>query len=143
MSKIAMRCWLFVLTRPAFALENGQASYFGGTATVPAGMIGKLNPSVETALLFEYSSGKLAIPYADLWSYEYSDPVTRHLGVLPAIAVGLVAHRQHRHFFRISYRDEKSLPQVAIFEVSSQMPRTLQAVLENRTPKTYLHLRLP
>ena len=44
--------------------------------------------------------------------------VARHLGVVPAIAVGLVKRWQRRHYFRITYHDESKTQQVAIFEVS-------------------------
>jgi len=73
-------------------------------------------------LSFDYSGGKLIIPFEMIDSFEYSRQVARNLGVLPAIAVGLVKHRQRRHFFRISYHDESKAPQVAIFEVSKEMP---------------------
>ncbi len=66
---------------------------------------------------------------------EYSQQVARHLGVLPAIAVGLVKRRQRRHFLRISYHDESSTAQVAIFEVSKETPHTLLAILEVRAPQ--------
>src|SRR5712671_6849578 len=101
--------WLLMLTLtlPAAAVENEQVMYAGGTVpTVKAGTIGRLDPTLETTLLFEHSGGKLLIPYADIQSFAYDKEVTRHLGVLPAIAVGLLKMRQHRHFFRISYRGD-------------------------------------
>jgi hypothetical protein len=76
----------------------------------------------------------LLIPYADIQSFEYSTKVTRHLGFMPAIAVGLVKMRRHRHYFRISYRGADVGSQVAVFEVPKQMPRTLRAVLQARAP---------
>jgi hypothetical protein len=60
--------------------------------------------------------------------------VARHLGVLPAIAVGMVKKRQRRHFFRISYRDEAGDLRVALFEVPKQMPPVLLAVLGAKAP---------
>jgi hypothetical protein len=77
------------------------------------------------------------IPYASIDSYEYSKDVTRHLGVLPAIAVGLVKMRRHSHYFRISYRTENGGPaQIVVLEVPKDMPRTLRAILETRAPGT-------
>jgi hypothetical protein len=87
------------------------------------------------ALKFDYAGGKLVIPFVAIDSFEYSQQVARHLGVLPAIAVGLVKRRQRRHFLRITYHDESSAAQVAIFEVSKEMPRTLLAILEVRAPQ--------
>ncbi|PYV62366.1 MAG: hypothetical protein DMG95_09815 [Acidobacteria bacterium] len=77
----------------------------------------------------------MSIPYATIDSFEYSQEVTYHFGILPAIAIGLIKKRERRHFFRISYHDEQSLPQVAIFEVSKHTPRSLKAVLEARAPR--------
>ena len=84
----------------------------------------------------ESSGTKLLIPYADIQTFEYSTEVTRHLGVLPAIGVGLVKMRRHRHYFRISYRGAADVSQVAVFEVPKHMPRALRAVLEARAPQT-------
>ncbi|HUJ82233.1 MAG TPA: hypothetical protein VLW83_10130, partial [Candidatus Acidoferrales bacterium] len=94
-----------------------------------------LDTTSETTLSFEYAGNKLLIPYAKIDSFDYSQQVARHLGVLPAIAVGLVRKRQRRHFIQISYRDESNVSRVAVFEVSKQMPRTLLAILRNRAPQ--------
>jgi non-ribosomal peptide synthetase component F len=113
--------------------------YAGGTVTtLQAGVVGRFDTSSDTLLAFEHSGGKLTIPYASIHTFQYSIEVTRHLGVLPAIAIGLVKMRQHRHYFRISYRDTEGAPQVAVFEVPKHMPRTLQAILEARVPKKTL-----
>ena len=87
-------------------------------------------------MIFEYSENKLVIPYNAIESFKYSKEVTRHLGVMPAIAIGLMKMRRHSHFFRISYRDPNNVAQAAVFEVPKHMPRTLQAVLETRAPRT-------
>jgi len=136
MRKIVVFGLLLIVSLPAFAVEDGQVMYVGGTAPgLTAGVIGKLDTTSDTALIFEYSGNKLAIPYDAIHSYDYSKEVTRHLGVLPAIAIGLFKMRSHRHYFRISYRDGNNVAQAAIFEVPKQMPRTLQAVLETRAPR--------
>ena len=77
----------------------------------------------------------MEIPYAAIQSFEYSKEVTHHLGVLPAIAVGMFKMRRHGHFFRISYHDSNDVAQAVVFEVSKQMPRTLLAVLTTRAPQ--------
>lgn len=136
MKKLAAFCLLLVLSLPAGAVEDGQVMYAGGTvAALQAGVLGRLDTTSETTLSFEYAGNKLPIPYAKIASFEYSEKVARHLGVLPAIAVGLVKKRQRRHFFEISYRDDSDLIQVAVFEVSKQRPQTLLAVLQNRSPQ--------
>ena len=136
MKKLMTFCLLFALALPMAAVEDDQVMYAGGTApALRVGVVGRLDTTSEQSLAFESSGPKLLIPYADIQSFEYSTEVTRHLGVLPAIGVGLVKMRRHRHYFRISYRGADNVSQVAVFEVPKQMPRTLRAVLEARAPK--------
>ena len=130
--------WFLLLLMPlaTSAVEGGQVMYVGGTVgALTGGVSGRLDASSQSVLNFEYSGGKLAIPFEMIDSYEYSQRVARHLGVLPAIAVGLVKRRQRRHFFRISYHDDSKTSQVVIFEVSKEMPRTLLAILQERAPQ--------
>jgi len=131
-------CFLLLAASSAFALEGGHARYVGGTVPdVEPGIVGRLDTISDTALIFEYAGHKLEIPYASIESYKYSKDVTRHLGVLPAIAVGLVKMRRHSHFFSISYRAEGGGPaQVVVLEVAKEMPRTLEAILHTRAPGT-------
>jgi hypothetical protein len=137
MKKLAAFCLVLVVCLPAVAVEGDQVMYVGGaTSKIKAGVVGTLDTSSETTLIFDYSGSKLAIPYASIESFQYSQEVTRHLGVLPAIAIGLVAKRRHRHFFRIAYRDSNNVAQAAVFEVPKRMPRTLQAILHARAPQT-------
>jgi hypothetical protein len=86
-------------------------------------------------LIFEYAGNKLAIPYDAIQSFEYSKEVTRHLGVLPAVAVGMFIMRRKGHFFRIAFRDSDNVAQAVVFEVPKHMPRTLLAVLDTRAPQ--------
>jgi hypothetical protein len=99
------------------------------------GSPGKLDMTSQTELVFVSSSVRLVIPYASIDSYDHSQRVTHHLGVLPAIAVSLVKKRQRKHFLRIAYHDEIKTPQVAIFEVPKKMPLTLLAILQQRAPQ--------
>jgi hypothetical protein len=136
MKKLAAFCFFLSLCLPALAVEDGQVMYLGGTAPgVNAGVVGKLDTTAEAALIFEYSGNKVEIPYAAIQSFEYSKEVTHHLGVLPAIAVGMFKMRRRGHFFRISYHDSKNVAQTVVFEVPKQMPRTLLAVLTTRSPQ--------
>ncbi len=136
MRKILGLFLLLLTPLTASAVEGGQVMYVGGTVgALKEGVTGKLDTSSQMVLNFDYSGGRLVIPFEMVDSYEYSQRVARHLGVLPAIAVGLVKRRQRRHFFRISYHDESKAPQVAIFEVSKEMPHTLLAILRVRAPQ--------
>ena len=129
-------CFVLLVSLSAAALTDGHAKYVGGTApNMIAGVVGRLETTSETSLIFEHAGNKLEIPYASIESSDYNKEVARHPGVLPLIAVGLIKTRQRRHFFRISYRPPgSSVSQVAIFEVPKHMPRTLQAVLDARAP---------
>ena len=137
MNKVMIFCMLLALAVPVLAVDDGQVMYVGGTVpALPAGAVGRLDTTSEESLTFEYSGTKVLIPYSQIESFEYSTEVTRHLGVMPAIAVGLIKMRQHRHYFRISYRSTDNVSQVVVFEVPKHMPRTLQAVLMVRAPQT-------
>jgi hypothetical protein len=136
MKKFAVICLLLVAAAPAGAVEGNQVLYTGGTIPdMQAGVLGRLDTKSESALSFEYAGNKLTIPYARIESFKCYEEVARHLGVLPAIVVGLVKKRQRKHFFEISYRDESNRTQVAIFEVSKKTPPTLLATLLTRSSK--------
>jgi hypothetical protein len=124
-----------LLSLPAFAAGGNQVKYFGGTVqNLSAGVTGVFEVTSDSALVFQHAGNKLSIPYSSIHSSAYSKDVARHLGILPAIVVALLRARQHRHFFRISYQDEKNVEQLAIFEVPKAMPRVLSAVLATRAP---------
>ena len=134
MKKLTALFLLLILSLSALAVDDQQVMYIGGTAPgLAAGTVGSLDTTAETALIFEHAGIKLEIPYAAIESHEYSTEVTHHLGVLPAVAVGMVRIRKHRHYFRVTYHSADGVPQVAVFEVSKQMPRSLQAVLAARS----------
>jgi len=132
---IAVFLLLILIPMAAEAVEGDNVMYAGGTAVgIKEGSIGKLDTKSLSALSFESAGVTLTIPYAKIDSYEYWHPVARHLGVLPAIAVGMVKKRQRRHFFRISFRDEAGDLRVAVFEVPKQMPPVLLGILGAKAP---------
>lgn len=129
-------CLLLTLALPVLAVEDGYALYVGGTvAGLKEGDSGRLDATSQNELTFVSSSVRLVIPFASIDSYEHWEQVAHHLGVLPAIAVGLVKKRQRKHFLRIAYHDESRMPQVAIFEVPKRIPFTLLAILQQRAPQ--------
>lgn len=137
MTKIlATLCLLLTLALTALAVEDGYVTYLGGTlASLQEGDRGKLDTSSPTDLVFESSTRRLVIAFVKIDSYEHSQQLAHHLGVLPAVAVGLVKKRKRRHFICIAYHDENNTPQVAIFEVPKKMPLTLMAILRQRAPQ--------
>jgi hypothetical protein len=132
---VRRRLLLFALLLVAVSVnaQTGVVTYMGGTvAGFNPGDTGALETAGD-ALRFESKGRKLKIPYDAIDSFEYSQPVAHHLGVLPAIAVGLFKHRQHRDIFRVFFHDEGGSSQVAIFQVPKQMPQTLEAIFRVRT----------
>lgn len=137
MKRFTAVCLLLVLmiALPAVAVENEEVMYVGGTiSAVREGTVGHMDTTSTTALKFDSPGGSFEIPFARFDSYTYSEETARHLGVLPAIGVAVLRKRQHRHFFRISFHDENSTPQVAVLEVSKHMPKTVMAILQTRAP---------
>jgi len=136
LNKRVLVCVFLLLSLPVAAVDDESARYEGGTTVgLTPGIIGRFDTTSPAALIFQSSAGRITIPYAAISSFQYSRDVKHHLGVLPAIAIGLIKHRQHQHFFRISYRDEQNQPQVVIFEVAKHMPRALEAVLKAKAPQ--------
>lgn len=130
---------LLLLSLPAVALSGQHVQYIGGTAPgIKNGAVGKLDTTSDSSLIFESEGNKLSVPYASIESFQHSKEVARHLGVLPVILVALLKPRQHRHFFRIAYRDRTSpdpVMHVIILEVPKRMSCTLEAVLDTRAPQ--------
>ena len=128
---------LVVIALPAVAISGQNVKYVGGTLqNLNPGVVGTFDVS-ETALIFRHAGNTVTIPYSSIESSNYSQELARHMGFLPTVAVCLLKVRQHRHFFRISYHDEHSVEQVAIFEVPKHMPRTLSAVFDIRSRHTF------
>jgi len=114
------------------------AIYLGGTLTnLKQGAAGTLNLTSPEAIVFAAGSERLAIPYTGIQSYEYSRKLARHIGVIATIVVvAIVKHRQRRHFVTISYKDAQGTPQLAVFEISKEMPQILFPVLQARAPRS-------
>jgi phosphatidylglycerophosphate synthase len=134
-----------LLVVPCFAVEAGQVAYMSGTLAVPQGTIGGFDNTSPAALVFKFTvsgaaQGEVDIAYKNIGSFEYSTEVAHHLGVLPAVAVGLVKRRERRHFFTIKFTDSSDVPQAAIFEVPKRDPPGLLAILRARAPQA---CRLP
>jgi hypothetical protein len=128
------------LVPTAFAVEAGQVAYTGGSLSVAQGTTGSFDLTSSTALVFRYggpgaSANEVAIEYKNIRGYSYTTEVTYHLGVLPAIAVGLLKSRERRHFLAIRYADSADVAQAAVFEVAKSDPMTLLAVLRARAPQ--------
>ena len=131
---------------PAHAVETGQVAYYGGTVPgMPRGALGALHTDFPATLVFQMtaqtSPAEVDISYDKIRSVKYSTEVTHHLGVLPAIAVGLIRKRERRHLFAISFTDASGAVQTVLFEVAKddsqvllQILRARAAVCQNKAP---------
>jgi phosphatidylglycerophosphate synthase len=129
-----------LLATPAFAVELGQVAYTGGSLSMAQGTTGSFDLASPTSLVFRYagpgaSANEVAIEYKNIRGYSYTSEVAYHLGVLPAIAVGLLKSRERRHFLTIRYVDSADVAQAAVFEVAKSDPPALLAVLRARAPQ--------
>lgn len=125
-----------VISLSAFAQSGQTVTYLGGTVpNLKSETEGRLDVSDPVSTAFVYPGGKLTIGFSTIESYEYSRQVVHHLGVLPAIAVGLVRARKKSHLFRITYRDADNVSQVAVFRIPKQFPNALLPVFAARAPQ--------
>lgn len=137
MRRVFMIVILLGMVPLAFA-SGDDVLYAGGTVPqLKIGDSGRLDFSLSTRLQFVSSRGTLEVPYCGIESFEHTKEVAVHLGVAPAIAVGLVAARKRNHFVRITYLDCNQVAQVVVFQVPQNMPAFLIPALEARAPQAY------
>lgn len=125
---------------PAHALEHNQAVYEGGSAAIPVGSLGTFDTSLPTTLLLHFAAPggapvQIAIDYASMKTAQPSRQVAHRLGVAPAIAVGLLAAREHRYFLTLTWTDPSGIAQVAVLEVPRNDQAPLLAVIRARMPR--------
>ncbi len=120
--------------RPALAVDGSEVRL--RSSTVPgavAGAIGQLDTSLPDSIVFRVGGNPdITMPYAQITEFSYHTEVVHHLGVLGAIAVGLVKKRQRQHFITISYRDNRDTIQVTAFEISKAMPDVAVSLLRSK-----------
>jgi hypothetical protein len=135
MKKLLALFAVFAFAASAGTVDKEQVVYAGGSVLgLEAGVSGRLDVTSAEALTFASAGKTLLIPYAKISSFDYSREVAHHLGVLPAIAVGLLKKRERKHFVNISFTDDAGTARVAVFEVPKNMPRTLVPALRARVP---------
>jgi hypothetical protein len=136
MRQILVMGLVLMTATASLAVTRDEVAYLGGTSSVvKAGDVGTLDTAPATDLIFSTSNGRLAIAYASLQRVEYRNEVAYHLGVAPAIVVGLLKKRERKHLFTLTYSDKDGVKQVASFEVSKDLAPTLLTVLSARAPK--------
>ena len=125
------------LAGPALAapVEGSDVMYMGGSvANVKEGTVGRLDLTAVQELVFEHGDGRVAIPYASIQRFQYSQRLARRLGVAATVAVVLVKHRQRRHVVELYFQDTNGVSQVAMFELSKDRAAPVVAVLNARVP---------
>ena len=139
---------LAMMSASAFAAQPGKTIYSGGTAGVPTYTAGTFDTASPTALQFEYrkkdkTAGQIDMPYESIRGIEPRDETAHPLGILPFIAVSLVAHPPRRYFLTINYADAAGLAQVAVFEVSKRDQPLLVSIVNARSPRNCVVNRFP
>jgi len=119
----------------AWPIFGQQVAYLGGTTpNVKSDEVGSLDTTQREALVFVSGNDRIAIPYDRISSIEYRRDVAIHLGVAPAIAIGILKRRERKHTFSFAYTDNEGTREAAIFEVSKEMPATLISILKAKAP---------
>jgi phosphatidylglycerophosphate synthase len=120
---------------PSGASSISSVTFAGGSgSTLAAGTTGSLDVSSPDKLVFHADKGnEITIPYSQVQDCAYQDPVAHHLGVLPALAVGLVGTRIHNHLVTLTYLDTAHARQTVIFQLPHSGPEVLLPILHEHT----------
>lgn len=122
-----------LISTAAFGAETGDVEYVNGTVKgVSEGAMGSLTTSRQDALEFLAPSGRFSIPYEDITTVRCRVENRFRLGVLPAIAVGLLKARTKRHFVTIEWKHADGPPDVVTLDASKEKAQGLLAVLRAR-----------
>ncbi len=138
MKKILVVLLLVALSIPAFAdfawVEGTDVRYVGGTASgIAPDTMGKLDMTSAAELVFVSSSGaRVAIPYAAITNFRYSEEVAHHYGVIGATLIGLLKARRQQHFLHFAYHDASGNVQAVVLEVSKDAQAALRNTIQAR-----------
>lgn len=120
----------------AYAVETGDVEYVNGTVKgVPDGTMGSLDTSGKEVLEFRSAAGQFSVPYEEIKRVRCREENRFRLGVLPAIAVGLLKARSKRHFVTIEWEHPGGPSDVVTLDASKEKARGLLAVLRARAPQ--------
>jgi hypothetical protein len=129
---------LCLLAAPAYAIGPGKAAYVNGTAAVARDTIGSFDTSSPTTMHFQYKEangavGQIGIEYAKIYGIEPSEETVHPLGLLPWIAVSLLAHPEKRYLVTIRYADAAGTGQVDVFEVARRDQHVVVEIVNARS----------
>ncbi len=131
---------LSVLAAPAYAIGPGTAVYLNGTGTVARNTTGSFDTTSPTTLQFRYKqangvAGQLGIEYTKIYGIEPSEEAVHRLGLLPWIAVSLLAHPETRYMVTIRYADADGTAQIGVFEVARQDQHVVVEIVNARSTR--------
>lgn len=126
---------------PAYAIGPGKVAYINGTEPVARNTIGWFDTSSPTSLHFQYKDangavGQIGIEYAKIYGIEPSEETVHPLGLLPWIAVSLVAHPEKRYLVTIRYADAAGTGQIGVFEVARRDQRVVVEIVNARSMRS-------
>jgi CDP-diacylglycerol--glycerol-3-phosphate 3-phosphatidyltransferase len=132
---VATLILLATVSIPSRASSIPSVTFAGGSgSTLSAGTTGSLDVSSPDKLVFHADKGsEITIPYSQIQDCTYQDPVAHRLGVLPALAVGLVGTRIHNHLVTLTYLDTAHARQTVIFQLPHSGPEVLLLILHEHT----------
>ncbi len=118
----------------ALAMDGVAVEYVNGTAPgVKEGSTGTVDTTAAKALEFHAGGAGFSIPYDGVQVYKYCEENRFRLGVLPAVAVGILKARSKRHIVTIGWKDAHGVAQVVKLETSKDDALGLIAVLRARS----------
>ncbi len=121
----------------AAAAQAGQpdVEYVSGTVMgLTEGATGTVDMSSPESLEFHSGSAHFSIPYTEITNVKCREENRFRLGVLPAIAVGLLKARSKRHFVTIEWKHADNPIAVVTLDAPKQKARGIAAVLRARAP---------
>jgi hypothetical protein len=127
---------VLLLATTAFGVSGSEVMYVGGSVSAfTPGDIGTFEISSAKELEFVSNGKRLSVAYDKIKQIEYRQEVAVHLGVAPAIVVGLIKRRERKHLITLTYADEAGERQAAVFEVSKSAPSSFLPILAARAPQ--------
>jgi hypothetical protein len=120
----------------AFALNGFEVTYVTGTVQgANQGIAGVLENTAANELHFQGNASEFSIPYTKIRSYQYREETRFHLGVLPAIAVGMVKARSKIHTVSIAWQGERGVSEVVTLQMSKHTAEGLMTLLRARAER--------
>jgi hypothetical protein len=118
---------------PALAADGPEVQYVNGTAQgVKERSIGTVDTTAAKALEFHAGGAGFSIPYDEVVVYKYREENRFRLGVLPAIAAGILKARSKRHLLTITWKDGQGVAEVVTLEGAKDDALGLVALLRAR-----------